>query len=225
MAVTVSGTGITFNDATTQTTAATASTFIGSQGRTFTTTGANNWTVPTGVTAVRVRVIGGGGGGGVYGVGSAGGAGGTSSFGTYVSCTGGAGGTNNSAVGVSSTGGTVTVSGVTYYYAMNGSSGINPGGSGGAVQGLNNQFIDLGCSGSFTTPAKGPWGDNSSGYGNGGSGGNYYGQGGASGAYAEAWVTGLTSGGTVVVTIGTGGTSSSSYGATVGRQGLVIVEW
>jgi hypothetical protein len=219
MAVTVSGTSITFNDATVQTTAATASTFIGSQGRTFTTTGANNWTVPTGVTAVRVRVIGGGGGGGTYG-GSAGTAGGTSSFGSYVSCTGGAGGTNAQQVGASSTGGTVTVSGVTYYYAMNGSSGINPGGSGGAVQGPNNQYVDLGCSGTFTVNAKGPWGDNSSGYGNGGGGGNYYGQGGASGAYCEAWVTGLTPGGTVVATVGTAG-----GGGSAGRQGLIIVEW
>lgn len=224
MPITVGGTTITFNDATTQTTAATANTFIGSQGRTFTTTGANNWTVPTGVTAVRVRVISGGGGGGVYGS-AAGTAGGTSSFGTYVSCTGGAGGGVAQQTNVLSTGGTVTVSGVTYYYAMNGSGGINPSGNGGAVQGLDNQFVDLGCSGTFTVTSKGPWGDNNSGYGNGGKGGNYYGQGGASGAYCEAWVTGLTSGGTIVVTVGTAGTATGAYSSTGGRQGLVIVEW
>lgn len=78
MPITVSGTSITFNDATTQTTA-----FTGGGGQlqfslalrgsatnssgtplVFNSTGSCTWTCPTGVTKIKLIVIGGGGGGG-----------------------------------------------------------------------------------------------------------------------------------------------------------------
>lgn len=65
MAITVGGTTITFNDGTTQSTAASASSYIGGRGQVFTASG--TFTVPTGVTAVKVTVVGGGGGGGYAG--------------------------------------------------------------------------------------------------------------------------------------------------------------
>lgn len=77
MATSLTSTGITFPDSTTQTTAASASSYVGGKGQVFTTSG--TFTVPTGVSAVKVTVVGGGGGGGggnanmSVGVGGAGG--------------------------------------------------------------------------------------------------------------------------------------------------------
>lgn len=113
MAASLNGSGITFGDSTTQNT---ASAYIGGRGQVFTSSG--TFTVPTGVTAVRVTVVGGGGNGanvttsnfagaGGGGGGTAikfvtgltsggtvsvtvGGAGGTSSFGSHCSATAGA---------------------------------------------------------------------------------------------------------------------------------------
>jgi hypothetical protein len=228
MPITVGGTTITFNDATTQTTAFTGGgSYIGLQGRTFTTTGAQNWTVPTGITAVRVRVIGAGGGGGA-GTGGVGGTGGTSSFGTYVSCTGGAGGGNQNNYTSTSAGGSATTSGVTYSFTLAGTTGFAQG-KGVAVGGIGglDSLIDTGCSSIVAIPSAGIWGKAGD-TGFGGGGGGTLACSGASGAYAEAWITGLTSGGTIVVTVGTAGTGGTggSYGAGgAGRQGLVIVEW
>lgn len=76
MATSLTSTGITFPDATTQTTAATAAPAPGYQ--VFTTSG--TFSVPSGVTKVKVIVIGAGGNGGTanntYGNGGGGGAGG-----------------------------------------------------------------------------------------------------------------------------------------------------
>jgi hypothetical protein len=94
MSTQLNNSGVTFPDSTTQTTAATAG-ISGIFGQAFTSSG--TFTVPAGVTALKVSVLGGGGGGGGATVNgsnnvSAGSAGGTSSFGSYVSATGGAGG-------------------------------------------------------------------------------------------------------------------------------------
>lgn len=125
MASSLNGTGITFSDSTSQ-----SSAWIGGRGQIFTSTG--TFTVPAGVTAVKVTVIGGGGGGGsvsggnqylgggggggggvavkfitgltpgstitatVGGGGGASASGGTSSFGAYCSATGGGGGSSTS---------------------------------------------------------------------------------------------------------------------------------
>jgi hypothetical protein len=124
MPITVSGTAITFNDATTQTTAFIAGGGGQLQNQLF-VSGTATWTAPTGVTRAKVTVYGGGGGGNwnwsswggnggmmqafvtvtpgtAYtvtvgaggGGGGAGSPGGTSSFGSLVSATGGGGGPN-----------------------------------------------------------------------------------------------------------------------------------
>lgn len=62
MPITVSGTQITFNDGTTQSTAFTGG--GGSLNYTLYTSGNNTWTAPSGVTRVKVTLVGGGGGGG-----------------------------------------------------------------------------------------------------------------------------------------------------------------
>jgi hypothetical protein len=87
----LNGTGVTFNDGTTQSTAATASNYI-----MLTYTSPATWTKPAGLKAVKVTVIG--GGGGTAGVGPAptipsqlATPGGTSSFGGFLSATGGVG--------------------------------------------------------------------------------------------------------------------------------------
>ena len=77
MPITVSGTSITFNDSTTQTTAFTGSgnvqfslalrgSAVNSSGSpmVFNSTGSLTWTCPTGVTRIKLVVAGGGGGGG-----------------------------------------------------------------------------------------------------------------------------------------------------------------
>lgn len=61
MAITVGGSVITFSDGTTQSTAASASAFIGDQATVFTANG--TFTIPAGITAVKVTVVGGGAGG------------------------------------------------------------------------------------------------------------------------------------------------------------------
>jgi hypothetical protein len=58
---TINSSGVTFPDATVQATAATASSYAGNKGQAFTANG--TFTIPTGVTAIKVTVIGGGGGG------------------------------------------------------------------------------------------------------------------------------------------------------------------
>lgn len=60
MAITVGGTTITFNDGTTQTTAASAVTLVD----TTLFTSSSTWTCPAGVTKIRLSVVGGGGGAG-----------------------------------------------------------------------------------------------------------------------------------------------------------------
>ena len=59
MPITVSGTSITFNDATVQTTA--GGPYTGARGQVFNSSG--TFTIPTGVSALKVTVVGGGGGG------------------------------------------------------------------------------------------------------------------------------------------------------------------
>jgi hypothetical protein len=98
MPTTINGSSpsITFSDGTTQTTA--AGPYIGSQAQFFTASG--TFTVPAGVTAVKITLNGAGGGGGGAASGGTGGTGGTTSFGTYVSQTGATGGSNgNTQVG------------------------------------------------------------------------------------------------------------------------------
>jgi len=136
MPITVSGTQITFNDATTQTTAAGPSAYVGDRGQVFTSSG--TFTIPTGVTAIKVSIVGGGGGGGVVdnANGSGGGtssvASGTQSISTR-SATGGQGANQfNSNVSGSGSGGDLNL---TTTFGIS-SFGFFPRGVGGASSGL-----------------------------------------------------------------------------------------
>lgn len=114
MPVSINNTQIVFNDGTTQTTAASASSYIGDRGQVFTSSG--TFTIPTGITALKVTVAGGGGGGGSGNDngeggstgGTGGGGGGAIKFltgltpGATLSVTVGAGGNSGSSGGTSS---------------------------------------------------------------------------------------------------------------------------
>ena len=194
--------GIKFGDGTTQTTAPIASSYSGVYRQIFTSTG--SFTVPTGVTAVKVTAIGGGGGGG----GTTGGTGGTTSFGTYVSAAGGAG---TASSGLRGTGGACTFSGVASSFAWPASYGNGIAGTGGCVP----------TAGPGGTPGFLPGGPFPT-YGNGGAGDVGNGGGGA-GGYGNATITGLTSGSSITVTVGAGGTGTG--GGSTAVSGLLIVEW
>jgi len=178
--------------------------YIGAKAQVFTASG--TFTVPTGVTAVKVTLCGGGGGGG----GSSdsgipagnGGQGGTSSFGTYVSQTGGSGGSGannyNPPVGEVNTGANFQ----TYDSLLNGAKTISYGGGGAG-----------GVSSGASSPTDG--------------------EGGQSTRLAIAYITGLTPSSNITVNVGIGGTGGARGGyyppneqnGFVGTAGIVIVEW
>lgn len=202
MAITVSGTAITFNDATTQTTAASPSSYAGAGGQVFTSSG--TFTIPTGVTSLKVSVVGGGGGGG------------------YAACcaivTGSAGNTSS----VSS--GTQTISTVS---ATGGAGGYPSGiGYGGLGSGGN-----LNMRGSGTYPASPGGGHLANLFGTNGTsnfsplygGGGYptsVNSAGGAGGSAIKFLTGLTAGNTITVTVGAA--SAAPYS---GAAGIVVFEW
>lgn len=189
---------------------------IGRGGQVFTASG--TFTVPAGVTAIKVRGCAGGGGGGVGG-----GVGGATSFGAYCSATGGsvtapgtgAGGDINLAGGFG--GDTAPVAGSV---ASGGAVGGGYGGGGvnspaalAAPTGL------LGGSGHPTNAATG--------YGNGGgctANANTSRTAGSAGGYFERYITGLTPGAAITVTIGQAGAGASN-GGRAGAPGICIVEW
>jgi len=197
----VAGSGISISGATGAVTVTNNSVYVGSKGQVFTSSG--TFTIPTGVTALKVTVIGGGGGGGGSGYNS-GNTGGTSSVasGTQsistISATGGGGGYNGGTIGGYGAGGSLNA------YGDAGGS-VNGGGShlggGGSTQ--------LGYSGGNA-------------YGGGGTGAT--GPQGGGGGCAISYLTGLTPSATLSVTIGAGGSpngGSASYGA----AGVVFFEW
>jgi len=115
MPITVSGTSITFNDSTTQTTAFTGGSYAGPNFQAFTSGG--TFTVPSGVTRLEVYVwAGGGGGGGGAGGCSLGSSGGMCGFGgafitgltpgATISVTIGGGGNGAAGTSAGATGGT-----------------------------------------------------------------------------------------------------------------------
>jgi len=201
MPTSINSSGITFPNGTTQTTAAAASSYVGGRGQVFTASG--TFTVPTGVTAIKVTVVG--GGGGSAGSSSFGGVGGTTTFTGYVSATGGGRGNfsaESDAAGTA-TSADLTIPGQKGY----GSAGGSAGGGGW-----------------------GQWGDSAStpstGYGNGARRTSADGFGGGAGAgVGTRYITGLTSGAGITVTIGGGGGAGGGGGGEVGRPGVCIVEW
>lgn len=216
------------------TSAALSSAYVGDRAQIFTSSG--TFTVPTGVTAVKVTVVGGGGSGAAaY---SNGVAGGTTTFGSYASAGGGGGGGvgGASGSGTPGAGGTATTGDFLYTGGAGGTSLANGGNSNGGAAGnaINNDWFGGnnyripgmfgGLPGVGTTSSSAS--TNGSGYGNGGgaigNNADRTGAGGGGGSVAIKWVTGLTSGGTVSVTIGAYGTSQ---GGSLGTAGLCIVEY
>lgn len=201
---------ITVDAAGRVTAASNGATFAGPSVTAYTTAGSYTFTIPAGVTKLKVTVVGGGGGassasGCTFAVG---GAGGTSSIssGTQtistVSATGGPGSTgNNLGLGAGlGSGGDINGYGHTQ-------SGQNYSSAGGSIFsfGAYSAGVVAGRFGSGGTI-------NSSGMSNGGGGG-----------HAIKWLTGLTPGNTISVTVGAGGTCT--YAAATGGAGVVLFEY
>lgn len=215
MAITVSGTSITFNDGTTQTTA--ASGYTGAGGTVYTTAGSFTFTIPSGITKLKVTVIGGGAGG----------------FYSYVSgcCTinvfGTSGGTSSVASGTQ----TISTISATGGAAWGGVSGGTNGGlgSGGDLNGRGGGGGLIGSQGTppgqtiFSGAAQAAGG--TAVLGTGGLGyGSQRNYGGSAGGSAIKWLTGLTAGNTLSVTVGAKGTNSYSSTAD-GAPGVVVFEY
>ena len=177
-------------------------------GQAFTSNG--TFTIPSGVTAVKVTVIGGGGGG-------------KGNSGYLV------GGNNGGTSQISS--GTQSITTV----SASGGSGANNSNNFGGGLGSNG---DLNIRGGYSSPgyAGGIGGLTILGvnYGGGGYGGVIYGPccsstpqgGGGGGGAAIKYLTGLTSGNTISVTIGGGGAADpNGGGAQAGFSGIVLFEW
>lgn len=172
------------------------------------------FTIPAEVTRVKVTVVG--GGGGYSGPGATGGtstvASGTQSI-TAISATGGGGSGGNGGLGSN---GDLNMRGGA---GASGSYGYSfvPGGAGG------NSI--LGGGGGSDAPG-GNYGGGSGGPSQSSSCGFIQGAFGAgAGGAAIKWLSGLTPGNTLSVTVGAGGTSTFSYPALVGAPGVVIFEW
>ena len=178
-------------------------------------TSSGTFTVPTGVTSVKVRGCGGGSGGG-----SSPGAGGTTSFGSHCSATGG-----NGATPGTGTGGDINLAGgkggITGTAASNTAAGGAVGGGCGGGGATSISYLAaptglLGGSGHSAGAATG--------YGNGGGAFAFMStsfQAGSAGGYFEKYITGLTPGSSITVTIGAAGTSDLGGN---GAPGICIVE-
>jgi len=188
MPISINNTTLTFNDATTQTTAATA--YVGPSVQSFTASG--TFTVPTGITKVKVSAIGGGGGGG--GGGTVGGNGGNSSFGSSVVGGGGAGGGRGFDNGIE--------------------CAVGPSGTQGSSTNIPYNYSNFSLTGT---------------YGTGGSPGGQQGcgaSGGGGGSQGVGYVTGLTPGASITITIGGGGAGGTGGTAgTAGSAGAIAIEW
>lgn len=193
--------GIKFNDATTQTTAAVTSTYAGGKGQAFTSSG--TFTIPAGVTAIKITAVGGGGGG----------------YGAAFGHPGSAGGNTTIASGTQSISTITAGGGSSGNYTSGGSGGS---GSGGAI----NIAGFSGQSGGYTLLGYGLNGLTGVGYGIGGVGGS--GSGG-SGGNSIAFLTGLTPSATLSITVGAGGAGGTASGCcgpgASGSQGIVLIEW
>jgi hypothetical protein len=194
----VAGTGISVSGATgavTVTNSATSA-YVGQRAQVFTSNG--TFTIPTGVTALKVTVVGGGGGGSA-----------------------GANGTNGGNSTVSS--GTQSISTITGNGGLGatgqqGGSGSSASGGELIIGGSNGEGFGGSPGTSYFSTGRGVRG-----YGNGGQGveggeGPSFGSGGGAGT-AIKWLTSLTAGNTLTVVIGGAGGPNS------GTAGVVVFEW
>jgi hypothetical protein len=182
-------------------------TSTGPRATVYTTAGTFTFTIPTGVTNIKVTVVGGGGGGAATQpcAGSANGtAGGTSSVasGTQtistISATGGGGGGSSTAGGLGS-GGDINNRGFSLAGSQSGGTILSGGTMSTTIAALS---------------------------GAGGAGNNA--NSGAGGGNAIKWLTSLTGGNTLAVTVGSGGTGGNAGGGYVGSAGaagVVIFEY
>lgn len=217
MPTTLRNTDILFNDGTTQSTAASGGSTVGTRGQAFTSNG--TFTIPTGVTALKVTVVGGGGGGGGGSStcnpiqGWAGGGGGTSIVyltgltpGNTISVTIGAGGTAGATAGNGGAGGNSSIQSgtqtITTVTGNGGGAGLynnSAGGAGGS--GSNATFV---IPGQYGTKKIYPGGNSTAGWG------------------------GLkdTGGSTPSTGYGAGGSGFQDTGpGMAGTSGIVIFEW
>jgi hypothetical protein len=215
------GTGISVTNGTGSITiASTVTSLPGAQGQAFTSSG--TFTIPSGVTAIKMTIVGGGGAGGAgnaggYPVGGGGGGGGAAikyltgltPGNTLTVTVGAAGGTSSVASGtqsittVSATGGTAGTSGA--------SSGAGGAGGLGSSGDLN---IGGSAGGTIFSPSVGCTSLGISGLG----GASIFGGGGTNASFTGGTVgAGRAYGG------GGGGGSSSAGGA--GAAGVVLIEW
>jgi len=183
------------------------------------TSGNGTYATPTGVTYIRVRMVGGGGGGSGSGTGSSmggGGTGGASTFGTSLLVANGGGGGNSQSVG--GTGGTASLG--------TGPIGTNSqGGQGGACSlsnGSTSYYIAGGYGAASPFSGQGSGGEPNavgknavanSGSGGGGGGGTpiaalYTGSGGGSGGFIDAIIQNPST--SYAYTIGVGGSAGSA---------------
>lgn len=188
------------------------------------TTGSGTYTVPAGVTSIKVKMVGGGGGGGGANNNTRATTGGTTSFGTsLLTATGGTGGAGGTGL-ATSTGGTCTISSPAVTIVSAGGSG---GGGGSAGDTFNCSGGDGGASpfGGNGGSAQGSVGvaaaaNTGSGGGGAGAGSGNGGTGGASGGYCEAIINNPSL--TYSYSIASGGAGAGSGAA--GAAGVVIIE-
>lgn len=207
--------------------------YTGINAEVFTANG--TFTIPAGITKIKATVIGGGGGGRGSGNGGAGGnsslASGTETI-TTVTGNGGGAGTNagGSGAGGSATNGDLNFSGSNGGVGSTSGCANDTGGGGGSgagssngESGLNGARTGIGAPGFLG--GGGGTASAGTGYGNGGAsgvGGNRWAGGG--GGAAIKWLTSLTPGNTLSVTVGAAGTAGTG-GGYAGSAGIVLIEW
>lgn len=237
MPVSINNTTLTFNDGTTQTTAASASSYVGIKSQVFTSNG--TFTIPSGITALKVTLIGGGGGGGAYtNEGAAGGGAGATCIkyltgltpGNTLSVVVGAGGAGGVYYSGSAGGQSYVASGtqtITALYANGGSGGQGAGGPGMGMTGGAG-----GTASNGTINITGQSGMNSSSNYSGCGYMHFVGWGGSSTMGMAALIPiGRNIGGFPNGASGTGygcgasGVLSTQVYGTAGNAGIVIFEW
>jgi hypothetical protein len=200
-------------------------------------TSSGTFTIPSGKTTIKVTVVGGGGGGAgcsttTVTAGTAGGfsriASGTQTI-SSISGNGGGGAPDDTNPTVGGTGGTSTGGDLNFSGSSGGVGPLSgqvamPSGFGGA------SFFGGGASGTMGTGANSP-GLTGLSYGGGGSGANRYGNqiiggGGGGGGTAIKYLTSLTAGNTLTITIGSGGAGgANTYVGGTGASGVVVIEY
>lgn len=202
MAASLNTNGVLYGDSSQQNTA-----FLGGRATVYTSSGSGTFTIPTGITAIKVTVVG-GGGGSVY----------------YVSCVpvqGGTGGTSS----VSS--GTQTISTISATGGVGNNSSNTPAcgvGSGGDLNGYGYGSAASRAGGSIISGTPNGGATQAGVLGSGGSVGSGALYPGAAGGHAIKWLTGLTPGNTLNYSVGAGGTVGGSGGA-AGGAGVIIFEY